>query len=234
VQGLLWAGGAVAVAAIWVVRRRVRRRRTALARLAKKLNLNYAPQDRLDLPARYRQLILLGCGHERRATDVISGTTARGAVSGFRYEYDVGFGAERATRRWTVAVIETHQDWPPLVVLPGGADGCPAGPWGDAVPDETPTQSAFSGSGRRVFCDSQDVARWRDRTVWESLTGSDAPCGLEVIEGLVAAYSDSAFAADTYEWLLHIVEDVAKQLEETCSTDRSAGDGVETINRRMA
>jgi hypothetical protein len=232
---LLWAGGATAVAAIWLVRRRVRSRRAALARLAKRLNLNYAPQDRLDLPARYRRLTLLGRGHERRTADVISGTTARGAVSGFRHEYDVGFGAERETRRWAVAVVEVHRDWPRFVVLPGASNGCPSGRWVDAVPDGVPKQSAFGGPGRCLYCAEQDAVRWQDRTGWEWLAEIDAPCGLEVTDGLVAAYSTgSPILADTYEWLLRIVDDAAEQLERTLGAGGLRGDGAQTVDKETA
>jgi hypothetical protein len=227
---LLWAGGVAAIAAIWLVRRHIRRRRSTLARLAKRLNLNYAPQDRLDLPARYRRLTLLGRGHERRATDVISGTTARGAVSGFRYEYDVGFGAERETRRWAVAVVEVHRDWPPLVVLPGASNGYPSGPWSDAVPDGIPKQSAAGGSSHCVYCAPRDADRWQGQAAWEWLAEIDVPCGLEVTDGLVAVYTGSPILADTYERLLRAVDDAAAQLEQTLGAGGSADHGARTVD----
>ena len=123
-----------------------RRHRRRLATLARQLGLNYHPHDVLNLTGRYHRLTLMREGHDRRAWDVLSGPTRAGALSCFAYQYEVGFGAARAVRRWLIAVLETDHNWgrvalrgrstdgPEKITWDAGGAGAPgrevdAGPW---------------------------------------------------------------------------------------------------------
>jgi len=116
----IWPVLLLVVAAPLVGRIVWRRRRQAheLTRLARRRGLAFAPLDLIGLHERYYDLACIRQGHNRRAFDVLYGSTDAGLVAVFRYRFDLGFGVEQVSKQWWVAVLESPrplaawQAWP--------------------------------------------------------------------------------------------------------------------------
>jgi hypothetical protein len=89
---------------LYLVRRRQRRELLALAR---KRNLKFSPVDLIGLHDRYYNLDLIRQGHGRHAWNVLYGSVETGLIAVFRYSYDLGFGVQRTSSQWWMAVLES-------------------------------------------------------------------------------------------------------------------------------
>ncbi|UCG15099.1 MAG: hypothetical protein JSV19_07355 [Phycisphaerales bacterium] len=191
-----------------------RRHQRALAQLARRLNLNYIPDDRLGLPWRYRRLTLFGRGHSRRASRVISGPAPFGAVSCFRYAYEVGSGGHREVRCWCVAVIESDRDLPSASVGPATGEGSVDDVWLDAVPDAAKPMSLQGHAGIRASSTDAVGARgvaWADRLA-DWVSALDRPCGVETGGRLAAVFVPAPDSPERIGWLLHVATDMAEKI----------------------
>jgi len=92
----------------------------ALREIAKRHRFNYSSEDLIGLHERYQNLDLIRQGHNRHAWNVVYGAVETGLIALFRYRYDVGFGANRSSRQWWVAVVETSRAYRHWHAFPKG------------------------------------------------------------------------------------------------------------------
>lgn len=209
-QWLFVAGvaAACAVGLASVVRRW--RHRQALADLARQLDLIYTPDDRLDLPTRYRSLAMFRRGHNHRASQVISGATSRGAICCFRYEYEVGFGVNRQVRCWGMAVIESDLDLPHASLGPAIGEHGQDENWLDTVPDMA---GAVSRRGDMRTCSqSGDAAATLEVELADWAAGLNRSCGLQTCGRLIAVFVAGPVSPTQYEWLIRVVREAAERI----------------------
>lgn len=106
---LLTGGPVIAlVSALW----RQRRRRIQLARLAHSVGMQFSPDDPFDLPRRYGDFVVCSAGHSSRAENVVYGRRDGLYVRSFDFRFEVGHGAGRLVRRYSVLAIDTDLDLP--------------------------------------------------------------------------------------------------------------------------
>ena len=84
---------------------RARRRREAMARLAKELGFEYYPDDPWNLEDKYAMFELFGRGHSRGASNVICGEVDGRAVVAFDYKYTTGSGKNKSTHSYQALVM---------------------------------------------------------------------------------------------------------------------------------
>ena len=201
-QWLVAAGVVIACAVVVSRAFRQRRDRQALAGLARRLDLVYAPHDPLDLPARYRVLAIFRRGHNRRAGHVIRGARPLGALCCFRYEYEVGLGTNRQIRRWGVAVVESDMDLPLTSVGPAPRETTLDDAWLDPVPDGM----QYSARRGAVQIDSVLGDTAAPLAVeWADWVGAlDGRCRLETHGRLIAVVAADPVSPDGWEWLVRV------------------------------
>ncbi|MGB2754447.1 MAG: hypothetical protein WBD75_04885 [Phycisphaerae bacterium] len=84
---------------------KARRRREAMARLAKELGFEYYPDDPWNLEDKYAMFELFGRGHSRKASNVICGEIDGRAVVAFDYQYKTGSGKNKSTHSCQAVVM---------------------------------------------------------------------------------------------------------------------------------
>ncbi len=103
---LLVVALAGAVTASCVAGARQRRRRQALKEVCSEMRLEFSAVDMHDLPLRFSDMSLIGSGHSRRADSVASGRIGHRQAYLLDFCYEVGHGVRRATRNYSVAIVE--------------------------------------------------------------------------------------------------------------------------------
>ena len=104
---VLLIGGLIASAVYFVLKglRQLRRTR-ALAGKAQEMGLQFSPDDPFDLPVALAGFALVSSGHSPRAENVIYGRLDGRTVRAFDFRYEVGHGAQRQTRHYSVITVE--------------------------------------------------------------------------------------------------------------------------------
>jgi len=87
------------------------RRRAVVARQAADWGFRYSPEDPFELTRRCAEFALVAAGHSPVAANVVSGHCEGFAVRAFDFQYEVGHGARRMSRRYGVVLLE--MDSPP-------------------------------------------------------------------------------------------------------------------------
>jgi len=116
------------------------RRTRMLARKAHELDLRFSDQDPFDVPRRYADFAIVGCGHSPRAHNVTYGRLDGLVVRAFDFRYEIGHGTRRAARHYNVVVMEADAALPSILM------------WNDADVEYAPI-ALRQGQGR--------VACWR-------------------------------------------------------------------------
>ena len=92
------------------------RRTRMLARKAHQLGLRFSDQDPFDVPRRYADFAIVGCGHSPRAHNVTYGRLDGLVVRAFDFRYEIGHGTRRAARHYNVAVLEADVALPAILM----------------------------------------------------------------------------------------------------------------------
>jgi hypothetical protein len=95
-------------------------RRRRLARDAHQRGLRFFPDDPYDVPRRYADFAVISSGHSPCANNVTAGGIAGRTVRAFDFCCELGHGTRRLTRRYSVAVAETHLSQPSLLMWHAG------------------------------------------------------------------------------------------------------------------
>ena len=135
--------------------------------------MNYSPSDAHNLARRLAGLELVGQGYNRHLYDIVAGSVRLGPIWCFRCRYERGFGLERATYGWLVAVLELDREVGTFALCPRdlpdsrlaerfaharSSDGGAGEP-----PADTPTASAARAWGEGLTFPA--VLECRDRRV---------------------------------------------------------------------
>jgi len=108
--GLLMAVVLAGVAAMVVTSLRQHGRRMRLGQLASQHGLRFSVDDPFDVPRRYADFALVASGHSTAASNVIFGHVEGMPVREFDFQYEVGHGTRRLTRRYGVILLEMPSD----------------------------------------------------------------------------------------------------------------------------
>jgi hypothetical protein len=120
-------------------------RSRAMGRQCARRGLRFDRDDPYDIPLRYGDFALLAGGHSPRATNVAHGQTPYGALRAFDFRYEVGHGARRATRCYSVVVVDSPQPRPRALLWNG--DDLEQGPLALAHPDGQTGRWVHQGGG---------------------------------------------------------------------------------------
>jgi len=91
-------------------------RRRRLARDAHQCGLRFFPDDPYDVPRRYADFAVISSGHSPCANNVTAGGIAGRTLRAFDFRCELGHGTRRLTRRYSVAIAETRQSQPSLLM----------------------------------------------------------------------------------------------------------------------
>jgi len=108
--GLLMAVVLASVVAMVVTSLRQYRRRMRLGQLASQHGLRFSVDDPFDVPRRYADFALIASGHSPAASNFIFGHIEGLPVREFDFQYEVGHGTRRLTRRYGVILLEMPSD----------------------------------------------------------------------------------------------------------------------------
>jgi len=132
-----------------VMRLRQVLRTRSLNRSAQELGMRFSAEDPFDVPRRYADFALINKGHGPHADNVTYGRFKGRRVRAFDFRYELGHGTRRATRQYTVIVIETDASLGKLLM------------WNDEDAEFAPL-SARSSDGRQgcwAYRGSAELAR---------------------------------------------------------------------------
>jgi hypothetical protein len=96
----------------WLQRRRAGR----LSRVAHRAGLRFTRDDPFDVPRRYADFVLIGCGHSAQANNVTYGRLDGLPVRMFDFRFEVGHGTHRSTRTYGVVVVEVEKPCQPVLM----------------------------------------------------------------------------------------------------------------------
>jgi len=88
----------------------------------------FSREDPFDIPQRYRDFVLISCGHSPRAFNVTYGQVDFWTLRSFDFRYEVGHGTRRLSRLYSVVVIDTHLKLPDVMM------------WNDSDSDNAPLE----------------------------------------------------------------------------------------------
>jgi hypothetical protein len=117
---LFWIILAASLVAAVVIRGfyRRHRQRKQMHELARRHQLNYAPEDLVGVLERFSGLQLLNTGHSRHISHLVYGSIDGGLITLFRFSCEVGFGVNRSERQWWMVILETAQNFKPWRTMP--------------------------------------------------------------------------------------------------------------------
>ena len=95
-------------------------RRRRLACNAHQCGLRFFPDDPYDVPRRYADFAVISSGHSPCANNVTAGGIAGRTLRAFDFRCELGHGTRRLTRRYSVAIAETRQSQPSLLMWHSG------------------------------------------------------------------------------------------------------------------
>ena len=91
-------------------------RTRTLGREAHALGMRFSAADPFDVPRRYADFALVSSGHSPRANNVTYGRLADWRLRAFDFRYEVGHGTRRATRHYSVIVVEADRELPAVLM----------------------------------------------------------------------------------------------------------------------
>lgn len=163
--------GAIVWAALLAGVRRLRSRR--LSRWSHEQGLRFSREDPFDVAVRYAGFALFDGGHSARAENVTYGRLDSMPLRIFDLRFEVGHGTRRVVRRYDVAVVETPDPLPGLLL------------WDERDLEAAPLAAQV--------CDGQ-VGGWRyggpaaaARAAAGALDAPDAPVHVQTLDGKIAA-----------------------------------------------
>ncbi|MCP4251328.1 MAG: hypothetical protein GY778_30195 [bacterium] len=208
--------GATVAAFFGAAWHRRRRRRRELAELGRSLEFNYHPHDVLNLPQRYHHLTLMREGHDRRAWDLLCGSTSVGALTCFAYRYEVGFGAGREIRCWLIVVLETDRDWGRIAARRRGSGDVDRIPWDAGGPVPRPVTDFHKRWALTCRSDLRAVRLPSGITEW--LGRLDREVRLELCDHLVALQLPMNGCHEDRQWLISELQHTVKRLAGVART----------------
>lgn len=93
-----------------------RRRGRNLARLAYQIDMRFSASDPFNLVKRYSAFVLFQAGHSLRTRNVIYGRFKGWHLKVFDYQFEVGHGTHRSTRRYSVLSADTDFQMPNVLL----------------------------------------------------------------------------------------------------------------------
>jgi hypothetical protein len=86
----------------------------------------FSREDPFDIPQRYRDFVLISCGHSPRAFNVMYGQVESWTLRSFDFRYEVGHGTRRMSRLYSVVAIDTQLKLPDVMMWnDGDSDNAP-------------------------------------------------------------------------------------------------------------
>lgn len=104
------------------------KRTRKLSAMAFVRSARFSREDPFDIPQRYRDFVLISCGHSPRAFNVTYGQVDRWTLRSFDFRYEVGHGTRRMSRLYSVVVIDTQMQLPNVMM------------WNDSDSDNAPLE----------------------------------------------------------------------------------------------
>lgn len=96
------------------------KRRQALAAIAFERGWDYNHDDPFDIPSTYEVFSCLNEGHDREASNVISGEYEGLAFKAFDYEYKTGSGKDEHTNSFSAVIVQAPYPLKPISIRPEG------------------------------------------------------------------------------------------------------------------
>jgi hypothetical protein len=201
---LLYTLAAVIALVALMIRLYTVTRRRSLAALAESFGGRYEPHDHLDVPRRYRRLVLMQQGHDRHAAHVISGDLDEHPVTCFEYRYEIGFGGKCRVVAWAVIVMELRDARLPRRCTVNRHHPVREAPW-IGLPPLPPAQH----DALQRFVDD-----------------AEKPCGVETHDDLLAIHIPLTRLNADVAWL---IKQAATVLQLVLADDQTAAAGAATI-----
>ena len=104
------------------------KRTRELSAMAFGRDARFSREDPFDIPQRYRDFVLISCGHSPRAFNVAYGQVECWTLRSFDFRYEVGHGTRRMSRLYGVVVIDTQLKLPDVMM------------WNDSDSDNAPLE----------------------------------------------------------------------------------------------
>ena len=92
------------------------KRTRKISAMAFACSFRFSREDPFDIPQRYRDFVLISCGHSPRAFNVTYGQVDSWTLRSFDFRYEVGHGTRRMSRLYSVVVIDTQLKLPDVMM----------------------------------------------------------------------------------------------------------------------